>query len=157
MATRELNVVITGDARRLSSAVTKADRDLGSLDNRTKRTARGFIDMGTAVKTGLGVVAGAAIVKFGKDIISAAADAEASQAKVRRSLENSGISWKEHGKQIDAVIQKHAALTGFDDEELAESFANMVRTTKDVNKAFELNALAADVARTKGVGLAAAQ
>jgi len=109
---------------------------------------------GLAVGAVAATAAIAGVAKVLGDSVRAAADAEASQAKVRRMLENNNISWAKHGRAIDGAIQKHAALTGFDDEELAESFANMVRTTGDVNEALKLNSLAADVARSKGMELA---
>jgi len=137
----------------------KAVAELRAVDKAADTSGKSMGKLGKAAKVG-GLAAAAGIglaVVASKGFVDAARDAEASGAKVRTMLKNQGISWKEHGKAIDAAIQKHSQLTGIDDEELSESFANMVRTTHDVNKALKLNALAADVARTKGQNLAGAQ
>lgn len=129
------------------------DKDLDTKAGSVKKKMGAAFKIGAAAAA-VGVSAGVVAVK---GFVDAAKDAEASGARVRKMLENQGISWAKHGKAIDAAIQKHSQLTGIDDEELAESFANMVRTTGNVNEALKLNALAADVARTKGQSLAGAQ
>lgn len=155
----------------LKYVISVQDRELKALKKELKETGR---VAGNDLSKGVGkgsaslqklnrvtnvagaLLAGGLVIGLKKSV-DAAKDAEASQAKVRKMLENNNISWAKHGKRIDQTIQKHSQLTGFDDEELAESFANMVRTTGDLNEAFRLNGLAADVARTKGTGLAGAQ
>src|SRR5207344_1953229 len=87
----------------------------------------------------------------------AAQDAEASQARVQTMLKNVGVSWQKHGDHIQGAIDKLSKLAGLDDEELSEAFANMVRSTKDVNEALKLTTLAADLSRTSGMNLASAQ
>lgn len=150
-----VRVSITGDADQLKRETKKAEHSLDRLNKAGKRTfssgAKSALGYSAALIGGAGIVGGLTAVS------RAAADAEASQAKVKTMVENAGLSWDKYGGHIDRVIQKQARLTGFDDEELAESFANMLRATKDVNKAFELNAIAADIARTKGTGLAQSQ
>lgn len=153
MATRSLNVVITGDAKQLGIATDKAGKHMADVESRGvkmgKALAGGFAAAGAAA-------AGALVVGLKKSV-DAAIDAEASMAKVKKIVDNAGISFDRHAKEIDKVIQAHSRLTGFDDEDLAESFANMVRTTGSLNEAFKLNALAADIARSKGMELAGAQ
>jgi hypothetical protein len=97
------------------------------------------------------------VAKFGVSAAKAAIDAEASSAKVKRMVENAGVSWDKYGAKIDKAIQAQSRRFKMDDEDLAESFANTLRTTGDVNKALALNATAADLARAKGLGLANAQ
>lgn len=150
MASRTLAVKIIGDSSSLKNAFSDAEKG-----------TKGFSGKLGGLKKIAGIVGGVAgigAVAAGlKSTINAAKDAEASQARVKKMLENVGISWEKHGGHIDKTIAKHAMLTGFDDEDLAESFANMVRTTGNVNEALELNALTADLARTKGMDLAKAQ
>src|SRR4051812_44341627 len=107
-------------------------RVLGDAGSRMGKTlALGF--------AGAAAAAGGALVDGLKKSVDAAKDAEASMAKVKVIVDNAGISFDKHAKQIDRVIQAHSRLTGFDDEDLAESFANMVRTTGSLNEAFRLN------------------
>lgn len=144
---------ITADADGVKRATVDAERSLDRLDRSGSKSLRQLkmaaIGAGAALTTGL--VVGA------KKAAEAAIDEEASQARVKKMVENVGLEYEKHAKRIDRVIQKQSQLSGLDDEELSESFANALRTTKDLNEAFEMNALAADVARTKGMDLAAAQ
>lgn len=140
----------TGDARDFHRTLRSVDQGLADSEKRFKRFAGAFKMAGAAI-AGAGVAAGI------RDIAKAATDAQASEAKVRNLLENLGVNYEKHRKRIDDVVQAQARLTGFDDEELAESFANMARSTGSVNEALKLNALAADIARTKGTDLAGAQ
>jgi hypothetical protein len=101
---------------------------------------------------------GLAAVTLGlRSVIKASGDAEATTAKVKKMVENAGFSWAAHAKEIDKVIQAHSRLSGFDDEDLAESFANMIRTTGSLSDAMKLNNIVMDVARAKGTDLAGAQ
>ncbi len=156
---RVLKVVIAGDADKLDRELKKANGSLEKLGKQTQRTStltsKGLSGMKVAAVGAAGALGGLAIA--GKEVAQASIEAEAATAKVKKMVENAGISWKKHGDRIDQVIQKHSQLTGIDDEDLAESFANMVRTTGNLNEAFKLNALAADLSRSKGVGLAQAQ
>ncbi len=156
---RLLKIVIAGDADKLEREVKRADNSLDKLGKQTRLTAsitsKGFSGMRAAATGATAAIAGVALAA--KRVSAASIEAEAATSKVRKSLENSGISWDEHGERIDRTIQKHSQLTGIDDEDLAEAFANMVRTTGNLTEAFELNALAADISRTKGIGLAQAQ
>jgi hypothetical protein len=79
----------------------------------------------------------------------AAIEAEKSQSRMVTQLKASGIAYKEHAKHIDEVIQKTSRLSGLDDEDLQDSFTNLVRATGDVNESLKLTGLAADFARAK--------
>jgi hypothetical protein len=61
-------------------------------------------------------------------------------------------------KNRDAIIQASQAAVklGFDDEDAAESITKLYQRTNDLNKAMDLNALAMDYARAKGVELSEA-
>lgn len=91
-----------------------------------------------------------------KKSVDAAVDAQRVQASLEQAMKNAGLAYADYADQIDAAIAKTSELSGLDDEELAESFSNLIRTTGDVNKALQLNALAADLARGKGMKLSAA-
>lgn len=157
--TRDLKIQILGDADKLDREVKRSNKSLDGLGKQTRLTAsmssKGFSAMRVGATGAAAAFGGLALA--GKEVVEAAIESEAAMAKVRKMVINAGFSWEKHSKQIDEVIQKHSQLTGLDDEELAESFANMVRTTGNLNEAFKLNALAADIARTKGTDLAGAQ
>jgi hypothetical protein len=113
MATRALNVVITGDSKGIGLAAREADGHLKAVQRSAKVT-------GAALKVGFGVAAGGILVGV------SAMKKSVKAARTRRprwrgqaSVKASGISYRAHAKEIDKVIQKHSRLTGFDDEDLA--------------------------------------
>jgi hypothetical protein len=91
-----------------------------------------------------------------KKSVDAAKEAEVSQRKMQAQLKTLGLSYQANRKQINEVIQAQSRLSAFDDEDLQDSFTNIVRITKDVNEALRLNALAADFARAKNIPVAKA-
>jgi phage-related protein len=91
-----------------------------------------------------------------KKSADAAIEAEKAQATMTAQLRASNISYRDHAKQIDSVIQSHSKLSGFDDEDLQRSFTNIVRVTGDVDKSLRLTGLAADFARAKHMDVAKA-
>jgi hypothetical protein len=131
------------------------NRDFGDAEERTHRMSRA---LGTALKAGA-VAGGAALVGTAyaaKRWVDAAKEAEVSQGRMQQQLRALGIDYDKHAAQIEKVIQRQSKLAALDDEELQASFTQLVRVTKDVNRALELNALAADVARGKNISLEAA-
>lgn len=91
-----------------------------------------------------------------KQSAEASIEAEKSAARLKQQLETLGISYDDNKAKIDKVISAQSQLSGLDDEDLADSFTNLVRVTGDVNKALEANALAADLARAKNIPVAKA-
>jgi hypothetical protein len=133
-------------------ATKNAARDVDRLEKSTGRL-RGA--MGGLAKAG--AVAGVAGIGLAlKGSVSAAIEAEKSQARLQAQLKASGISFKAHRDEIEQVIQKHSQLSGLDDEDLQDAFTNIVRVTGDVNKSLKLTGLAADFARAKHMDVAKA-
>lgn len=131
---------------------TKFDRD---IDRHTRGTHSKFAAIGKAAAIGFGAGIGGAALAV-KGFANAAIEAQKSQARMQTQLKASGISYKAHAKQIDDVIQRVSKLSGLDDEDLQDSFTNIVRVTGDVNKSLKLTGLAADFARAKHMDVAKA-
>lgn len=147
MATRSLNVQITGDARPLSVATDKAGRHIGDLE---KRGAK----MGKALAVGFaaaGAAAAGALVVGLKKSVDAAVEAEKSQAKLKAQLAAMDRSYRAHAKEIEAVIQKHSRLAGVDDEDLQDAFTGILRTTGSVKTAMKDLGLVTDIMRAKHI------
>lgn len=151
--TRSLMVLIASDYD--GRGAKEADRDFDQLGKSGEKA-------GGKLKTGLKVGAAAAAAGIGlavvaaKDFTNAAKESEVSGAKMRAQLKASGIAYKAHADQIDDVIAKQSKLSALDDEDLQDSFTNLVRATGDVNEALKLNATAADLSRAKGIEVAKA-
>jgi hypothetical protein len=105
---------------------------------------------------GAAAAAGGALVVGLKKSVDAAKEAEVSQARLQAQLKASGISYRAHAKEIDAVIQKHSQLAGLDDEDLQDAFTNIVRSTGSVNKAMKDMTLVSDIARARHMDVAKA-
>jgi hypothetical protein len=152
MATRSLNVVISGDAKQLGVATKKAE---GHLDNLGSKGAK----VGKALALGFataGAAAGGAFVIGLKKSVDAAVDAQKSQARLEAQLKASGASYRAHAKEIDAVIQKHSKLAGVDDEDLQDAFTNILRATGSVSKAMKDMGLVTDLMRARHIDAAKA-
>jgi len=85
---------------------------------------------------------------------SAIAD-EAAQAKLAATLENVTGATEAQIAAVEEQITKTSLLTGITDEELRPSLDRLLRATKDVDKAQQLQAIAIDVAAGSGKSLEA--
>jgi len=85
---------------------------------------------------------------------SAIAD-EAAQIKLATSLKNVTNATDDQIKAVEEQITKTSLLTGLTDDELRPSLDRLVKATKDVQKAQELQAIAIDVAAGSGKSLEA--
>jgi hypothetical protein len=104
----------------------------------------------------VGAAAAGGLVIGLKKSADAAIEAEKANARLQAQLKASGISFEEHEKRIQKVIDAHSQLSGFDDEDLGDSFTNIVRVVGDVNKALDLNVIAMDIARARHMDVAKA-
>ena len=145
---REIAVKITGDSRDLERALGKSSKAGSGFGS---KLAKGGKLAGLGIAAGVGV----AIVAM-KSFTDKAKEAEVSQTKMRAQLKASGLSYRQYGDRIESVIDKQSKLAAVDDEELQDSFTNLLRVTGDVNKSLKLNALVADVSRGANVDLATA-
>lgn len=144
MATRELRVEIVGDSSSLERSLKNSGKATSSFGSRMSKLAGPLAIAG-------GAIAGAAIIT--KGFIDKAQEAEIVNRRMATQLDAVGISYDAHAEKIERVIQKHSMLSGIDDEELGESFTKLVRVTEDVNKALDLNVIAADLARARNMDL----
>lgn len=138
----------TAALRKTQGELKKTSKDTDSWKGKMAGAAK-VAGVGMAAGVGLGIVAL-------KGFANAAMESEKSNARMRAQLKASGISWKDHGAIVKGVIEKQSAAYAMDDEDLQDSFTNIVRVTGDVNKALQLNALAADFARAKNIDVAKA-
>ncbi len=138
-------------------AFNSLERDTNRAEKSTKRFGGVLGGIFASGGAAFAAVGGAYAVGAGiRSIIAASGEAEVSQSKLRAQLTASGISYRDHAKQIDEVIKATSKLSGLDDEDLKDSFTNIVRVTKDVDKSLRLVGLAADFARAKHLDVAKA-
>lgn len=149
MPSRVLGVDVIADAKGFKKALGEADRSTRTFGISLRSLAKGGIVAAAAIGA-TGLVAGL------KSSIGAAKDAEAAQARLRAALDNANVSFRKHGEAIQDAIDKTSKLAAFDDEDLSDSFAKLIRVTGNVEKATKGMGLAADIARARNISLEAA-
>lgn len=138
---RELRVVITGDSAQLERALGKAQKKSSTFGTAIGKAAKvATVGLG-ALGLGIGLS------------VKAAQDAQVADAQMATQLKALGISYQANVGHINSVITAQSKLSALDDEDLQRSFTNIVRVTGNVNRALELNALAADIARARHISL----
>jgi hypothetical protein len=98
---------------------------------------------------------GAAVGALGLVASRAAAESEASNARIATSFENAGYAIDDYQAKIDELAAGGISL-GFDDEDTQDQLAKLVDATGDADKAFRDLAVAQDIARARNIDLAAA-
>lgn len=138
------------------AGVTMGGKISSSLKGALKGSTVGIVD---GLKIGAGISAFGAldtavssVVGILGDAVAAARADEESQARLGAALKANIPNWDGNTRSIEATILARQKL-GFTDEEQRKSMAILVGATHDVNKAFEINATAMDLARLKGIGL----
>lgn len=141
-----------------------ASRTTGSIDREERsisRLGRGAL-AGSGLMRGLGrsvafasasFLGGAGLVFAIKSTIAAGERSQVVLGQTRNAVERAGLSWAVYGSRIREAALEQSKLSGFDDERLLGTFANLLRRTKNVTEALQLNALAADVARGRNISL----
>jgi hypothetical protein len=107
-----------------------------------------------AVSKGFGLIDTAASAALGvlEDSIRAAEQEEVSIAKLDTALRANVPAWDGNRDAIERVLQARLAL-GFSDDEQRSSLALLVAATHDASKALEVQRIAMDLARLKGISL----
>jgi len=169
-------VEIKGDA----SGLLKAFQDVSGAAGKTAATVEGMGDkasqglaktataassattsmskfgsaLGAIGNVASGVI-GATLVGVLSEASRAAAEAEASQARLEQAISNTGAAFELYAPAIERAVAASVQL-GFDDEDTADAIANMAQMTGDAAQAIDLLATAQDLARAKGISLAQA-
>ncbi len=154
-STARLQVEVVGDTRSVEAAMARASR----ATSRFGRSAIGQTGAMQALRRNFALVAaaagGLAIVGL-KRVTDAAAESEASSARLGAQLQTLGKNTVGVRNNIESTVQSISRLSGFDDEDLQDAFTGLVRTTGDVAKAQGQLGLVADIARGRQISLSSA-
>jgi hypothetical protein len=151
-----------GLVKEAEAAGDKAGQSLGSrLSSKLNGRLKGAL---APITTGLGI--GAGIAAFGGltsavdmvtsvigDSIKAFNADQESISRLRASLKANIPAWDGNTTAIEGVLSARMKL-GFSDEEQRTSLAGLVGATHDVTKALDIQRVAMDLARFKGISLA---
>ena len=149
---RTLKLTILGDVDNLR-------KSLGDANSATEDSSNRMGDFGKKVGLAFAAAGAAAALYAGKlliDGVKSAIEDEAAQAKLATTLQNVTGATNLQVAATEAYILKTSLATGVTDDELRPSLARLVRSTKDVEEAQKLQALALDIAAGGTVSLEAA-
>lgn len=146
---RTLKLNLLADVTKFGAGMIEARGDVNKLSTAATRAGQAV----AAAFIGMGVAAGYAAVRIGKESVQAAIDDEASQAKLAKTLQNVTDATDKQIASVEKWITKQQYATGFSDTQIRTSLENLVRVTDDVTEAQKLNNLAMDISRGTGKDL----
>jgi len=151
VGSRTLKLSILGDVDQLKKSLNTGTKDVQTFGSKlgdfSKKAGLAFAAAGAA--------AGAYAIKIGVDGVKAAIADEAAQSRLATTLRNVVSASNNQIVAIERQILKSSLLTGVTDDELRPSFDRLVRSTKDVEEATKLQALALDISAGSGKSLEA--
>jgi hypothetical protein len=148
---RTLKLTILGDVDNLRKSLNQADDDV-------KKSSSGFSDFSKKAGLAFAAAAAAAAVYAGKlliDGVKAAIADEAAQDKLAKTLENVTGATNAQIAATEAYITQTSLANGITDDVLRPSLDRLVRSTKSVTEAQQLQQLALDISAGTGKDLAA--
>lgn len=131
--------------------------EISKLEKQTKGAKTGMGGLLSTVNLSkvalFGAAAGAtALLGAGIKVTEMAIDEEKNIAKLTTSLKANIVGFDGNTDAIERTIAKREGLA-FTDDELRDSMARLVAVTHDVDKAFDVQQTAMDLARFKGISL----
>jgi len=151
VGSRTLKLSILGDVDQLKKSLNTGTKDVQTFGSKlgdfSKKAGLAFAAAGAA--------AGAYAIKIGVDGVKAAIADEAAQSRLATSLRNVVGATNNQIAAIEQQILKTSLLTGKTDDELRPSLDRLIRSTKSVEEAQKLQALALDISAGSGKSLEA--
>jgi hypothetical protein len=162
----------TQTEQRLASSLTATEHRAAALRHETttmtgafRGFARGATDSSERLRglgrsiayASAGFVGAYGLERAFTSTINVAVRAQNVIAQTQHAVSVGGQSWQKYGATIEQTTTALSGLSGFSKLDLLQTFSNLVRRTNDVNRALQLNALAANVARGRNISLQAAQ
>jgi hypothetical protein len=130
-----LTITYLADADKVIAAQRKIDAGHSTMDATTKKTGGVFQSTFGSVMPLAAAAAGAAVLKFGADSISAFHESEAAMAQTNAVLKSTGGEANITATQIVALAQRLRDMSGADDEAIQASENLLLTFTKVRNEA----------------------
>jgi hypothetical protein len=148
---RTLKLSILGDVDQLKKSLNTGSTEVQGFGNKigdfSKKAGLAFAAAGAAAAAYAG--------KLLIDGVKSAIADEAAQAKLATTLENVTGATKNQIAAVEDYITQTALANGVTDDQLRPSLDRLLRSTKDVTKAQQLQSLALDIAAGTGKDLSA--
>ena len=146
---RTLKLSILADTADLVKGLKNAEDTSSTFGD---KLGGAFRAVGTAA-IAAGAAIGAMAVKAAIDGVKSAIEDEAAQAKLATTLQNVTKATDTQIASVEKYILQTSLATGITDDQLRPSFDRLLRSTKDVTAAMNLQNLAIDIAAGTGKGL----
>lgn len=146
---RTLKLSILADTADLVKGLKQAEDTSSTFGD---KLGGAFKAVGTAA-IAAGAAIGALAVKAAVDGVKSAIEDEAAQAKLAKTLQNVTDATDTQIASVEKYILQTSLATGITDDQLRPSFDRLLRSTKDVTEAMNLQNLAIDIAAGTGKGL----
>ena len=132
-------------ANKMEGAATKS---LSVVDKGFARLKKAALQLAGVMAAAFGV---RAIIRFGKEAVRVAGEAEAIWSRLGQSVENVGISFAQARPEIEAFAGAMQDATTVGDEEFAEILAELVQISGDYSASLRNVGLVADLAAAKQI------
>ena len=146
---RTLKLSILADTADLVKGLKQAEDTSSTFGD---KLGGAFKAVGTAALAA-GAAIGALAIKSAIDGVKSAIEDEAAQAKLATTLQNVTKATDTQIASVEKYILQTSLATGITDDQLRPSFDRLLRSTKDVTAAMNLQNLAIDIAAGTGKGL----
>lgn len=138
---RTLKLALLADTAQYQAGLNKAQADTQGFSNKVGS----FMETAAKAFLAVGVAAGTMAVKIGVDAVKAAIEDEKAQSILAQTLRNTVKATDGQIKKVEEYIDATQRATGITDDQLRPSFDRLLRSTKDVTKAQQLQQLALDI------------
>jgi len=153
MATKAFDVF--GEIALHGAAKVKSELKSAAAEAKAASSRNGFGGLGAA---SLGVAAGLAAAAvaaagFGLTAAKAAIAAEIPTARLRKTVESTGIAWGEAKKEISSTIEEQKRLAAYSGGDLKNALSALIRMTGSAADGQRTLAIATNLARAAGIDL----
>jgi hypothetical protein len=149
MTTRTLEIKFIGDASGAKKAFAEVDDSSGKLTGKLSGLTSTIAGVAGGFLGAEGIKAGAG---FLIDAAKAAAEDEAATQRLEQSLRNAGGAFDENIQKVNERIDAGQKLA-YSDDEVRDSFQQLLAATGDTDEALRRQAIAMDLSRGAGISL----
>lgn len=149
MTTRTLEIKFIGDASGAKKAFAEVDDSSGKLSGKLSGLTSTIAGVAGGFLAAEGIKAGAG---FLIDAAKAAAEDEAATQRLEQSLRNAGGAFDENIQKVNERIDAGQKLA-YSDDEVRDSFQQLLAATGDTDEALRRQAIAMDLSRGAGISL----
>lgn len=142
------------DLRKTGSTSKTFERDLGKTTRGVLAGSGAFRTLGRSVAfASASFLGGAGLIEVAKSSIDAAEGLNVSTVRLSKVVDNLGLSYRSHTREISAALTAEEKLSAFTKQDLTDSLGRLIPATHNVALGLKDVSLAADIARGRNIDL----